>query len=57
MSVVIGDGGSLVHLLLPDNRGIAHQLLIVLVESLRWRIRPDVLADGYRFVVLESWQS
>ena len=51
MGVIVGDGGGLFHLLLPDNRGIAHQLLIVLVESLRWRVRSDV------FVMLESWRS
>ena len=47
MGVVVGDGGGFFRLLLPDNRGLAHQLLIVLVESLRWRVRSDVLSDRY----------
>ena len=47
MGVIVGDGDGFFHLLLPDNRGIAHQLLIVLVESLRWRVRSDVLSDRY----------
>ena len=47
MGVIVGDGGGFFHLLLPDNRGIAHQLLIVLVERLGWRVRSDVLSDGY----------
>ena len=27
------------------------------MKSFCWRIRPDVLTDGYQFVVLESWRS
>ena len=47
MGVIVGNGDGFFHLLLPDNRGIAHQLLIVLMEGLRWRVRSDVLADRY----------
>ena len=47
MGVIVGKDGGFLYLLLPDNRGIAHQLLIVLMKGLRWRVRSDVLSDRY----------
>ena len=47
MGFIVGNDGGFFHMLLPDNRGIAHQLLIVLMKGLRWRVRSDVLSDGY----------
>ena len=45
MSVIISNSDNFFHQLLPDNRGEAHQLMLIIVECFRWRIRPDVLLD------------
>ena len=32
-------------LFLPDNRGITHQLLLVIAKDFSWRIKSDILSD------------
>ena len=44
LGVAVCYDGSFFHLLLPDNRRIPHQLLLVFVEDFRWRIRCDKLS-------------
>ena len=45
MGVALCDKSCLLHLLLPDNKGILHQLLLVFMEDFSWRIRSHVLSD------------
>ena len=45
MGIVIRNNDSFFHLLLSDNRTVAHQLLLIFMENFCWGIRPDVLSD------------